>query len=685
MALFSLSHLRVNPTTTYQQMFDRAVAARRPFDRELWMNLAFFMGRQYTEWNDDTASIRTIPKPKDQPNIPRPVSNKIQHFVLQEHAMVLQTRPSPDVLPASDDPMDISNAEVLLAYLDWLANEQVGDFSGVLAQATLWALAGTEAYIKWGWDPAEDDGMGGKGRGVFTAVPASDVYPDPYALRFDDARYAFHARFMDIEEIYDMTGIEVNPTQVDVDPARIGVMREMGMGTVLEGAMVVELWHKPTRRYPKGLFAMWSGNTMLVEPQPLPYDHMQLPFTQIGSVPWLGTPHYFSAVSSMRSAQMELNNFHQQDILVRQAFANPKWGLPNELEMETLPDDSPNQILRYNSLGGTIKPEIIQPAVTLRADQGAWIRQEMMDIVGLHEVSQAQVPGRVEAAKAIELLQESDNGRLAELLRSIKKAISIGFYQEARLVRQYGKPNTVFRTYSREGFPEVKQLWTKKISPAIQIRVTMGGGLGESRAAREDRAMTMWQNGIIQDKEQMAELLDMPIQSMSPGLAFDIRLARNENLKIAHGIAVVPNSWDNHDIHRREHNNYRKTSEYQMLSKDAKQKFEFHVNMHDTLQIQQLGHQLQIQQMAAAVASGQGFSMPAGAPGEGAQQPPGAAPRGGNEQGGAPGIPGTPGLAPGTSAAGANVPPDPFAQKDSPQGQAYYAQRTEANLHKPRE
>jgi hypothetical protein len=41
-------------------------------------------------------------------------------------------------------------------------------------------------------------------------------------------------------------------------------------------------------------------------------------------------------------------------------------------------------------------------------NDGEWLRDEMQNVVGLHEVSQGQVPGRVEAAKAIELREESD-------------------------------------------------------------------------------------------------------------------------------------------------------------------------------------------------------------------------------------------------------------------------------------
>lgn len=672
-----------NPNEDVERLFERAKRARLPYDRNILLNSAFFLGWQYSEWHPQTGSIRQMPRPTDQPNVPRPVSNKIQHFVLQEHSMALNTRPTPDVLPASSDPLAISNANVLLSYLNWLASDQVADFDGVLAQATLWALAAGEGWLKWTWDGSIDHGHG-KGRGDISAPSPLDVYPDPYARDLDHARYIFHRQFLDVDQIYDRYGMQVQPQQVAADdPNRAALLTQMGMTTILEGAPVTELWMKPNRRFPDGLFTVWSGKTVLVPPSAYPYEHKQLPFTIVGSVPRPGQLHYTSAVEAMRPEQQELNNYHAQTILLQRFHSNPKWWIPEELQLQTMPNDKPNQVLRGSGSGG-LKPEIIQPGISPNMDaMGQWLRNEMMDSVGVHEVSQAQVPGRVEAAAAIELLKESDNGRLAELTRSIKKAIAVGFYQQARLVKQFGTPEMVFVTYSHDGFPEVKSLWTQKIDPGIQVRVTMQGGIGQSRAAREDRWMTMWAQGIITDPHVMAELMDVPISTISPDSAFDITEARNENLVMAAGQPVQPQSWDNHEIHLRELNNYRKTSEYKRLPVERKQMMEMHADMHNQLWIQQLGQELQRQQLSAAVASGAGFQM------GGAQPPtpgaaPDASPGGDTPPAGAPSTPGALPPAPIPAAFGAQPPNDPFAARDTPQASANFRNRTASGLDHPR-
>ena len=695
-----------NPNEDLEKLFERARRARLPYDRNILLNTAFFLNYQYVEWHPATSQIRQIPRPKEQPNVPRPVSNKVQHFVLQEHSMSLNTRPTADVLPADSDPMAISNANVLLAYLNWLASEQVADFDGVLSRATLWALAAGEGWVKWTWDPTMSNGADKpKGRGDISSPSPLDVFPDPYAQTFDKARYLFHRQFMDVEQVFDIYGVTVQPQEVaSADPNRAMLMAQMGMAVMLEGAPVTEYWAKPSRRHPDGLFAVWSGKTVLVPPGPFPYDHHQLPFTQIGSIQRPGQLHTTCAVETMRPEQMELNNYHAQTILIQRFFSNPKWWIPEELQLQALPNDKPNQILRGSGTSG-LKPEIIQPGVSPNMDvMGKWLRDEMMDTVGVHEVSQAQVPGRVEAAAAIELLKESDNGRLAELTRTIKKSISVGFYQQARLVKQFGTPEMVFVTYSSDGFPEVKQLWSTQIDPGIQVRVTMQGGIGQSRAAREDRWINMWTQGIITDPHVMAELMDVPISTISPDSAFDIRQQRNENLVMAQGHFVQPHSWENHEIHLRELDNYRKTAEYRRASLKIQQMYEAHSQMHQQLWIQSMGQELQRQQLAAAVASGAGFSMgPPGGGAPGQTAPPGAGGQpgapGANPAAGTPGPPSGPGGTPGSSQGGppnvpgpmpvaaglgAQAPVDPYAARNTPQAHANFQSRTTAGLNHPR-
>lgn len=612
-----------NPNRKYDDLKRAAANARIPYDKDAYLNLAFYLDYQYVEWAAATNSLREIARDEKSLNAPRPVVNKIMHFVNQQHASVLQSKPTVDVLPATDDPIDASEASVSLAYLTYLSEAQVGDFDSVLSEAAMWSLVAGEGWIKWVYNSK-------LGRPDFLAPSYFDVYVDPYATTVHNARYIIHTQFMDTEQVFDLYGKEVPVQSVQkTDTLRSTLLRDMGAAPVLNGVEVNELWMRPSRRYPKGLYVVWTGRETLVEARPFPYAHGRLPFTQLGSIPRPGTFHYSSAVKFLRAPQMELNLYHAQRITIRKNFANPKWFLPVELDMDDEPDDSPNQVLHGSGVPG-MKPEIIQPTIMPDNGDGEWLGEEMMNVVGLHEVSQGQVPGRVEAAKAIEMLKESDTSRQAELLRTIKRAISEGFWQCLMLAKQYVSAEQIIQTYSREGIPEVRRFKAETIKPGMRVRVTMGTGLARSRTARQEQLLRMWEAGIITDPETMADLMEVPVPSFISQKAPDIRLARNENYDMAKGTAITPNSWDDHEIHIREHNNYRKTQEFLTKSNETKQKFEYHVQKHEDLQIDQLQKAVQKQvlmqqaamdptQVTDQTAPGQPTGTPPGAPTDSAQ------------------------------------------------------------------
>lgn len=579
---------------SYERLKKAAADARRPYDKDVWLNVAFYLDEQYVEWKDDIASVRRIPRNDTNRNAPRPVVNKIMHFVNQEHAFALKAKPTVDVMPATDDPLDISESSVAHAYLDWVFDPAQANFPRLLSHAVLWALIAGESYMKWIFNPRL------KRPDILTVSPL-DLYSDPYATDFSKSRYVIHTQFMDAEQVYDVYGKEVRPSTVDPQDMRVGLLREMGQSPVLEGVTVNELWMKPTRRNPDGQYVVWAGDSMLVEPDKFPYQHGRLPFTQIGYIPRPGSQHFSSTVKYLRSAQMELNKYHAQRIAIREAFANPKWWVPSELELETQPDDSPRQILRGNSNAGTLEPKIIQPSAMPDNQEGSWITDEMMHVVGIHEVSQGQVPGRVESARAIEALREADESRINELMDTVRASISEGGWQLLQLAKQYAPAEQIIQSYSREGMPEVHRFKAGNVKEGMRVKVQLGTGLARSRAGRQQELLEFWREGIIRDPEAIADLLEVPTPVVVSNKVYDVRLARNENMTLVDGTPIEPNSWDDHAIHLREHNNFRKTQEYLTLDSEVKRMFEHHCQRHDELQIQQLQKELHKQQMVMAL------------------------------------------------------------------------------------
>lgn len=573
--------------------------ARMPYEKDWWLNLAFNQGEQYSEWHAPIQNIRRIPWPTDQDGneirSPRATINKIGHFVEQQHGFALQSKPVPDVLPSNDDLIALSNAQVALAYCNYIASPEVTGFPATLSRSVLWALICGTSYLKWVWDPVLK-------RPSIICVNPFELLVDPYAQEWSAVRYVIHQKFMDPEMVYDLWGKTLKVNTERVDSTRASMLREMGAAPAVEGVTVNELWMKPSRRFPEGMYSVWCQNELIISPDKLPYKHLRkerkLPFTPLGVVPRQGSPYYDSHVKRLRPAQMELNKFHSQVIQIRENFANPKWTIPEEIDLQQDPNDFYAQILRYSGESG-LKPEIIQATGMVSGNDGEWLTEEMMNVVGLHEVSQAQVPGRVESAKAIEMLKEADASRLAELLHTMSDAIAEGYWHVLMLAKEKENPRKLVAVYSEDGFAEVREFRARQVDPGIRFKVTMGTGLGWTRAGRQDTLIELYNLGIFQDDPQrFLNLLDIGGNLPLNAKAQDVRLARNENYRMAHKEAITANSWDDHEIHLREHNTYRKSYEFETLPTRAKIIFEFHCQAHERLEIQQL-NKLAIKQAVA--------------------------------------------------------------------------------------
>ena len=588
-----MAERRGNPNEPYEALKRVGEEARRHQDREAYLNIAFYLNEQYVDFvgaADDSRLARipeaSMPKGDDARTPYGPVINKIMHFVQEQTAYAMQSKPTADVLPANLDYLSLGDANVANAYIQSRTGPEVMNWDRELYDAITWAMTANTAYIKWCWEGEQREP-----RSIF--VPSVDLVTDPYATDFYKARWVIHTQFLDPEQVYNAYGVEVPANSVErSDLQKTALLREMGQAPVMNGVTVNELWMLPSRRHPKGLYRVWSGPHTLIESDTFPYEHggkgkQFLPFTKIGVIPRPRSQFDASPVTFLRAPQVELNKYHWQRLMTRENWALLKLWLPEELQLEEPWHNGPFQIIRGSSPTGQ-PPQFLNPGSLPDNGDGQWLVEEMNNVGGVRDVSRGDVPGRVEAARAIELLRESDIGRLAYCISTTATTIQRGFWQMLMLARQYEKEEVVATAYSKDGVPEVHHFMTEQFDPGMRIKVTTGSGLANGRAARLEQLGVLWDRGIIRDAEQFAELADIPTSTVLSTKAYDVQEARNENLQMAKGDAVDANSWDDHTIHLREHNNFRKTAEFKASSNKTKQVFEFHCQRHEKLEMAQL-------------------------------------------------------------------------------------------------
>lgn len=581
-----------------------ALQRREAFEPDWWLNDAFFAGYQYTQWDPTLRRVVEVARPKGatEEHTPRIIANKIMHMSMQAHAKAMAHDPRAEVSPSTADAHDRSDARVAQAYLDDLMGPTKIGWADVRGRGLLWAVIMGTGWFKWFMNEE-------LGRPDCVALSPFDVVVDPYAQSYDQARYAIHTQFMDVEQVYDKFGVQVRDEGREaVDALRSGVLSSMGYAPALSGVSVHELWQRPSRRHPGGRYAVWTGNgRVLTAPTDHPYDHKRLPFSIVGYIPMPGLLYFHSGVKFLRSAQMALNAGHNQVVATTKAFASPKMWLDSELaaSLEHLPTDAPNELLIGDSRGGTLKPEYIQPAAMVENGLIEILRAEMEDIAGLHAVSQGDAPGRVDSAKALELLRNEDLTRLAVLNSTLDTAIGDGFGQILELARQFVGGTVVATTYTRDGMPEVHQ-WKAASSGRHTVRVISAAAVPKTQAAKNEYYLSLWNARIVTDARRMCELLELPYAGSGSETEADVRQATNENILLAQGIACEANEWDDHETHVREHDAWRKTAAFDAASDDIRSKAAYHVQTHKDMEVAEAAkfadEQRQLSEIGAAAA-----------------------------------------------------------------------------------
>ncbi len=561
--------------------FEKSAKARRPIDIEWTLDAVFYGGAQYTIWSHERGQFETAARPKNRPRYPRPVANKIYHFVMDSWAKATEVDAAVEVLPTNIDSMEISNAKVAQAWLDHTTFATRANWEGRRDDGLFWTVLCGECWHKWTYDSE-------KKAVRIEACSPFEVYVDPTPADAVDARWIIHARNMDPDDVFDRYGAELPASSLEPSGgSRTKVLREVGLVADTPSVLVKELWELPSRRHPEGRFVVWAGNRIL-EQGAFPYRHKMLPFTQIGHSPIPGSSHFTSGVRAMRPLQMELNQYHAQKITARDKFANFKWFLDSALaqSMEERPNDEGDQVLVGDSRNGAMKPEILQAQMWPDSGDGEWITSEMQDAVGLHDASMGAAPGRVDSASGIEQLQDADKGRLSKVESMLGAATARGFAMLLELAKQYISEEQIIPDFSRSGAPSVHRFKTSAFPDNPMVRVVSGGGLPKNRAARVQQVTAWYAAGLLgQNPRKALEMMGVAPDMNITGEELDIMEAQQENMLMAAGIPVSPQKWQNHELHRRIHNEFRKTAEFDSGKQELWDMMEFHMQSTDVSEL----------------------------------------------------------------------------------------------------
>lgn len=392
---------------------------------------------------------------REGPRSGQATKNLIRLLVSGYNSRLVQDHVRNRAYPAHPQAGDIKAAELANAYLDWWTRDQkfgVRDYEfGQNGQ-----LHGT-AFWKIHWDPNGGDKLV---EGAVDEDGAPAIDPETGLQEFEDVGFvgSVEAEVVTLFEACFGPGHEIDTAEwclfrkfVSKDVA-LGMLDDAGLSAgllgeprdyqtvtdgVAKGWEIWEVWYKPGRRFPKGLYTQVLGRSAVLNTSSFPYDHGQLPLAVwhpdfVTNRPF-GTSHVFDNYP----LQLKLNLAEQK----KDELMNRMAGV-----LMLAPEDLKDEIEEGNLIVGITNPQqanmvqfkSIERIPSLILDRAAELQRDMFDIGGQNEILAGFESLKAgTSAKSYEFLSRSDKAKMAAAIARYRGCAFRRDQQALRLFQQY--------------------------------------------------------------------------------------------------------------------------------------------------------------------------------------------------------------------------------------------------------
>ena len=360
-----------------------------------------------------------------------------------------------------------------------------------------------------------------------------------------------------------------------------------------------------------------------------PYRHGRFPFAKIDHLP-TGMFYGMSIIQTLIPMQKEYNRTRSVMLEHRNMAGKPQWSYTKGAFDPRKFTSEPGLLLAVN-MGFDAPQSIEQPdlAPSVGAELDISIR-DMDETSNQFEVTRGRTPPGVEAASAIAYLSEENDTSLYHTVQSLENAVQETGIQVLANVHDFWPEERIVRMTSRNQFMEVREFKKSDLNPIMDFRVEAGSMAPRSLAAKQAFITELMKMGVIGPDQGLRYLQMSETNKLYEDLMLDVRHAQRENVYMSQGnnlfkvdpnaqqqmdpmlgIPVGPtylqdtqkdpntgqevidpntgqpltynvtiNPFDDHEVHIREHQNFQKSQEYELLPPEIWKIIQNHVDEH---------------------------------------------------------------------------------------------------------
>ncbi len=598
--------------------FEPCKKTKEPYSRGWYLGVAFLLGQHWVRYRTKEQLLYTPPVPKWRVRL---TCNLILPIVRIIIGKLNKIKMNLVVTPSTKENEDISAAKVGTRVLKYLGKK----FKLVLKtmQLCLIILVFGNAFLKVFWDSEADEefemeedveiGIDNEtGKKVYekkkktlhlgnidcAVLTPLEIFPEPTATEINEARYIYETRIQNIDAVEDKYGIRVkSDSNLFLNPMHQQINFLLGRNQLAKAedcCLVKEYWEKPNKRYRKGRHIVYTGSKELLADEEMKPTYKSYPFVKFDYLPSLLVFFQNALLVHLIPLQKEYNKSKSQIIEHKNLMAKGKWLIPEGCRVARNSFTSePGEKIYYDERGGIPTQADIKPLPNFVFQNITGIKSDMWDVAGLHDVSHAKVPSGIRSGLAISYLQEQDDSQLSPTYSLFEESMSEFGHKALEIVKENYKEKRMITITGRGLIPDVLKFKGSDLRNNTDVGVEVGSQLPYSKVARQNFFMELWKLGILKDPEQMKKYLEFSTpEDIFQDEILDEANSKIENQEMAKEIAIEANDWDNHGVHLKIHNMFRKDVEFESTTNKSKEFFKIHIQAHqkymDALMMKQM-------------------------------------------------------------------------------------------------
>ncbi len=564
-----------------QKRYDLGMELRRPEEQRWILDLAFIAGQQYVLFNSTAHILQIVSKIKGKR---RTVDNILLPRWKRQVADLIKNTPIMTVIPDTNEEEDIKAAKVGTKVLKHLY--KTIKMKKKTRQLAGWIFATGNGFLDDRWkakagptkftEKGELIYLGDADVGVWSpfeiVVPAYhmgdvDLHSFPWLIK---------AKYRSLEYLAD-NYVRGNEVVAESMPSPVmGANLISGSTSVAEGkvkgAVLKECYVQPCGQFPKGAFITGAGGIIL-QTSEYPYEYYNIEHFKELDIP--GKFWGKSTVDTKIPQQIRWNRINNSIDEFNEVMAKGKLLAPKRSGLEVVPDDTHGEVIYYKPVLGH-KPDYI----TMKGTPGTYndalaiTKGSIQDGFSQHEVTSGTNRSDLRSGEMVSLLREQDaHGSIPshmvfeESFEAVMSRVLIRVqkgYDEQRMIKVVGKDGE-FEVFAFKG---------SDLRNNTDVSVKRQSSLPDSRIERQLMIERRFEKGFYgdpADPEVRRHVMNMLDDAIVDDIYSDTRLdetySRWENQVLANSDVdiVLINDYDDHNIHLKEHNHFRKTMDYQRI------------------------------------------------------------------------------------------------------------------------